>query len=55
MTDRARHTHSGEHGWDVRADRAREVGLNRYALIPAAADKPCHSSAWPAGPRPRGR
>ena len=38
MADRARHDHSGEHGWDVRADRAREVGLFRYALIRAAAD-----------------
>ena len=38
MADRARHDHSGQHGWDVRADRAREVGLFRYALIRAAAD-----------------
>ena len=34
MADRARHDHSGEHGRDVRADRAREVGLFRYALDP---------------------
>ena len=38
MADRARHDHSGEHGWDVRADRAREVGLFRYGLIREAAD-----------------
>ena len=38
MADRARQDHSGEHGRDVRADRAREVGLFRYALIRAAAD-----------------
>ena len=38
MADRARQDHSGEHGRDVRADRAREVGLFRYALIREAAD-----------------
>lgn len=38
MAARAGHDHSGEHGRDVRADRAREVGLFRYALIRQAAD-----------------
>ena len=38
MAVRAGHEHSGEHGRDVRADRAREVGLFRYALIREAAD-----------------
>ena len=52
MADRARHDHSGEHGWDVRADRARAVGLFRYALIREAADPALvHPAAGPAGPR----
>jgi putative transposase len=38
MARRARQDHSGEQGRDVRADRAREVGLFRYALIRTAAD-----------------
>ena len=38
MADRARQDHSGEQGWDARVDRAREVGLFRYALIRTAAD-----------------
>src|SRR5437870_3409888 len=39
MQDSARRgDHSGEHGRDKRGDRAREVGLFRYALIREAAD-----------------
>ena len=38
MQDSARRDHSGEHGRDERGDRAREVGLFRYALIREAAD-----------------
>jgi putative transposase len=38
MARRARQDHSGEQGRDARADRAREVGLFRYALIRTAAD-----------------
>ena len=38
MARRARQDHSGEQSRDARADRAREVGLFRYALIRTAAD-----------------
>ena len=38
MARRARQDHSGEQGRDARVDRAREVGLFRYALIRTAAD-----------------
>jgi putative transposase len=38
MARRERQDHNGEHGRDARADRAREVGLFRYALIRTAAD-----------------
>lgn len=38
MAGRERQDPGGEHGRDGRADRAREVGLFRYALIREAAD-----------------
>jgi putative transposase len=38
MAHGRRRDHSGEHGGDAGADRAREVGLFRYALIHEAAD-----------------
>ena len=38
MAHEARHEHSGGHSSDARAERAREIGLFRYALIREAAD-----------------